>query len=338
MKTLKILLIVVVVVFSSLSGYYLYATYLNGGGEEQTRVAQLYGIAYLREAGGKEWVPLQEGAVLKEKDTVRTAANGEVDLTLSNGAIVRLKGGSSLEVDREILGKEVVLSLHEGKVLSKVSKLRKDSWFEVATPTAVAGVRGTAFLVEYFPGEKKGRVAVLQGIVAVYNQSAPGQVVILEAKMSTTVVGAQRPEVPRPVTADELKELLELDQLKVFAGKKESQDFAKRVEEEAGVGAMKAKISMGYIQKSLQVYNVKYGRYPGSLDDVVREGLLQAEETRDPWGESYDYEPMNGGKVFKIASAGPDHRRGSADDVTMDSEVNVLEKFIRANEKSGGKK
>ena len=65
-------------------------------------------------------------------------------LTLRNNSYLILNTLSGEANSKE---KETVLDLAIGSVLLKVNKLKGDSTFQVKTPNAVTGVRGTVFEV-----------------------------------------------------------------------------------------------------------------------------------------------------------------------------------------------
>ncbi|OQA56572.1 MAG: FecR protein [Candidatus Omnitrophica bacterium ADurb.Bin277] len=102
------------------------------------------------------WIPAEEGMVLLPGDELRTAKDApSVEVILENGEAGRIEvsGGSWLRIpkvekDPETGDKTTLLDLAVGKMLLKVEALKGDSRFEVRTPTALTGVRGTMFDVE----------------------------------------------------------------------------------------------------------------------------------------------------------------------------------------------
>src|SRR3990172_6040152 len=102
--------------------------------------------------------------------------------------------------------KSGVMNLLRGKIRAVVSKSRRfigiafgeGERFEVRTPTAVAGVKGTDFFVTYALGITG--VAVLEGRIDTFNPAIPGQVVLVTAGNATTIAENQPPQTPRPVS------------------------------------------------------------------------------------------------------------------------------------------
>jgi hypothetical protein len=92
--------------------------------------------------------------VILPGDQVRTASQSSVEVLLDGGkvGVVEIKGGSLFRVSKAetdpVMGdKTTLLDLAVGKVMVHVEKLKGNSRFEVKTPTALTGVRGTTFEV-----------------------------------------------------------------------------------------------------------------------------------------------------------------------------------------------
>jgi hypothetical protein len=87
-------------------------------------------------------------------DEVKTAEKNSVEVLMDGGKIghVEIKEGSlfriqQAETDSSTGDKTTILDLAIGKILVKVEALKGNSKFEVRTPTALTGVRGTIFEV-----------------------------------------------------------------------------------------------------------------------------------------------------------------------------------------------
>jgi hypothetical protein len=115
---------------------------------------------------GKE-IAATIGMIVFEKDLIRTE-NGTVDLQTRTGSAVRVREMTSLTVSK-IAGKdggETRIEMDHGGMLANVKKASASEGFNVATPTAIAGVRGTSFAVEVDPFNRTSSVKVLDGKVA----------------------------------------------------------------------------------------------------------------------------------------------------------------------------
>jgi hypothetical protein len=109
------------------------------------------GEVAFRTGAKSNYVPLVSGAALREGDWVRTGKNGWIELALSDGSTITLANNSELELARLNTGKgnrEGIFNLAQGKLRASVVKLAgKQADFKVKSGTAVAGVKGTEFLM-----------------------------------------------------------------------------------------------------------------------------------------------------------------------------------------------
>lgn len=112
--------------------------------------------------------PVEIGDSLREMDVIKTAAGSFCDVRIGE-SIIRIKENSTVSMTNFLskAGKsDTVLGLAIGKMLCKPKKLLKSEKFMVKTPTAVAGVRGTNFIVET-DKRKTTRIKVFGGKVKV---------------------------------------------------------------------------------------------------------------------------------------------------------------------------
>jgi len=120
---------------------------------------------------------LQTGANLAEGSTVVTSPNGFVTLELADGSKLTLPAGGSVELTRlrQFEGTELtdsVIHVQRGSVESTVAPTGQGvGRFEVRTPVAVTGVRGTRFRVQSGAGGVHSEV--LEGSVRL-QAHAPG--------------------------------------------------------------------------------------------------------------------------------------------------------------------
>ncbi|MBM9575702.1 lipoprotein LipL45 [Leptospira sp. 201903070] len=110
------------------------------------------------------------GASLKTGDKVTTKEKSKVDIQFADGSAIRISENSVIDFDALSINSkgnsDTRLALVSGKVFAKVNKASKEDQFSVVTPTAIAGVRGTSFIVERSKSDK-ATVKVLDGSVAV---------------------------------------------------------------------------------------------------------------------------------------------------------------------------
>ncbi|PJZ77945.1 FecR family protein [Leptospira neocaledonica] len=111
-------------------------------------------------------IPVSSGSVLQKNDTIRTNS-GTLDLQTSLGHVIRLKSYTNLNID-SLHGEgseETSLAVKTGLLLVKTNKLSQKEQFKISTPTAIAGVRGTAFSFEVVQGTLP-KIKVYEGMVA----------------------------------------------------------------------------------------------------------------------------------------------------------------------------
>ncbi|NQX68128.1 FecR domain-containing protein [Paenibacillus alba] len=134
-------------------------------------VASLSGDVTIKKGGGSKTYDAYESMSLNQGDTVYTGSGSSVTLNLSNGdSDVTL--GSNSEVNVSDLStsdgnKKSKLKVWAGSMWVKVKSLAgSDDEFEVETPTAVMGVRGTQFYIGVDPITGEIKMAVGAGKVS----------------------------------------------------------------------------------------------------------------------------------------------------------------------------
>ncbi len=73
------------------------------------------------------------------------------------------------------------------------------------------------------------------------------------------------------------------------------------------------------ISNALDLYKSEFGKYPDSLDALVKEKILKEKKVpKDPWGNEYVYitPGSNNPDGFDLYSFGKDGREGGGDDIT----------------------
>ncbi|MCB9799748.1 MAG: FecR domain-containing protein [Candidatus Omnitrophica bacterium] len=167
----------------------------------------------------KQWMPLKRGSAFEIGDKIRTDANSEVDLKVSDQISMRLKGGSEMEREGEgLFKKELMYKLHlmQGTVLGSTQKeAEENKILEISTPTIVAAVRGTIFVVRADSDTKESWVGVLRGHVEVSTTEAEGAQTVNVGDMQSTTYkeSAKVLEEPKRISREEwdnMKEAYEL--------------------------------------------------------------------------------------------------------------------------------
>jgi hypothetical protein len=144
-----------------------------GSSDEYARVAEvsyITGEAAVFSGDGKEGLAAFKGMSLKQGDRMTTGSGASVKLDLDGGMEVILSENTTVEMSElkafADSNTATAIKLDAGAVWADVrKKLETGSSFEIETPTAVMGVRGTKFSV--VTGDGVSNVAVIEGKVEV---------------------------------------------------------------------------------------------------------------------------------------------------------------------------
>jgi outer membrane protein assembly factor BamB len=117
-----------------------------------------------------DWQPAEIGTGLTEAASLKTGTESLCELQLGSTALVRIAENTVValnELTLEPRKSQVSIGMIVGTVVCKVNALTTGERFQVSTPSAVCGVRGTEFVVnindqnQLLLGVQKGQVAVL---------------------------------------------------------------------------------------------------------------------------------------------------------------------------------
>ncbi len=92
----------------------------------------------------KSELKAKEGMELYEKDTIKTGDNGWIAIELSDKSTINIGNKSLITIYKN--KQDIVIQIDKGKINAKVSKV-KDREVSFKTNTAVAGIRGTEFML-----------------------------------------------------------------------------------------------------------------------------------------------------------------------------------------------
>lgn len=150
--------------------------------------------------------PVSTGDAVFTGDFIRTMASSRLEVTFIDGSITRVAAGSRLRVTEYLFDpsrRKGTIDLYSGKLQSVVEAATPASTFDVQTPTAVFGVRGTDFFAYFSDGIAGG--ATRAGEVYVYALNHPDQVRVMGAGMATTITSADDIPAIRPATPAEMQ-------------------------------------------------------------------------------------------------------------------------------------
>jgi hypothetical protein len=163
---------------------------------------------------GAQSLAIAVGTAVDVGDKVTSAAQAQVTLMLRDGSILTLGESGTIVIDHVINAAGTapsVVSLLGGHLRSIVAAALRGTIasFEIHTPNAIAGVRGTRFDTAFIEGTpcpgfpkclRYTDVGVSEGIVEVTNPTNPSApAVTVEAGYETTVPCEEPPTSPGPI-------------------------------------------------------------------------------------------------------------------------------------------
>ncbi len=168
-------------------------------------ITDLAGSAHVERGGATQAVT--NGMPVELRDKFTTDAGAHLTITLNDNRKIDLAEQRTLIIDEQIVGagdpQTTKVSLLGGHLQSLVSKALRGTApsFEVKSPNAIAGVRGTKFSVHYSESspvcgaEPTSDVAVTEGTLMVANAASPSAGIDIEGGYET-IVCAMRPPLP----------------------------------------------------------------------------------------------------------------------------------------------
>ena len=151
------------------------------------------------------------------KDVIVTGKDARAKIVMVDNNEINVSPESQIEIqnyeyDPAAGKKEVLLNVIYGKVRSKVEQKYdgKTSKFQIKTPSAVAGVRGTDFLTSYTPSNNQSQIVTFQGKVEFGLPGPNGSImnpVFVTPGTQASALGSAAPTPPTPVSKSELAKM-----------------------------------------------------------------------------------------------------------------------------------
>ena len=233
------------------------------------------------------------GAKVKTKDSIVADKDSRAKLIMNDKNEISISPESKLELEKYVFNaskdeKNVMLNLVYGKVRSSVKQKydgEKNS-FQIKTPSAVAGVRGTDFFVGFNSGSGQSQIVTFEGKVWVGNgldssgkitrpvEVLPGQIT------QVSKVGA----LPTPPVKMNPAQLLNLEtesnpekaDSKSSNSETNNSDAANKEKEESKEDPKKEE------NKNEEVKDEKQNKEEGKNSDKKEEKRSEAEESKSP--------------------------------------------------------
>jgi len=240
-----------------------------------------------------DWEELSVGSEIKKGTFLKTGKNSEAILEFGKKSAIVISQNTSIKITEALFEKkdikEVKIRTSKGKIWSIIEQLPlPDSKFEIETPNAVAGIRGTAFLVKVDDVLLKTKVSVFKGEVNVISKSTLNSVIVKENK-TTIVQGEESPTSPTEIETKEKDEWQEMiNAIPMYF-------------EVMGKSINKAKIMSAIlpIRQAIKSFQATEGRNPSSLNELVETGWLDEKALKAPTGMEFNYDPKTGSVNLK---------------------------------------
>ena len=182
--------------------------------QEIGTIAELQEVVEVERGGA--WTAATVGAPVQAGDRVRTNGTGRVRILLRDGSLLNLARNTELVIAEQVFEPDQgtlrsLLSLTKGTLRALVSEAYSvvGAVWEVDTPTAVVGVRGTEFVVTDDPLTDTTEVVGISGTVevrSVLDRKRRG--VLVRAHQVTVVQPGQLPSPPMGIEEQQLHDYL----------------------------------------------------------------------------------------------------------------------------------
>jgi FecR protein len=175
--------------------------------------ASVTGNVEVQRGARGEWQAALIGNPLFLGESVRTTPDGAATLVFSDDSVVDLGAATLLTVDRypgtAKNQRNALFKLTQGAIEAIVSGYSEDgARFEVETPSAVARVQGTRFIIRFDPATKATDVAGIEGVVSLLGRTGLiGSGVAVSADESSRVESGKFPTEAKPLDAATRKQL-----------------------------------------------------------------------------------------------------------------------------------
>lgn len=157
----------------------------------KTIISNIKGEVLVKKAGSGAWINGEIKMILGKGDAIKSGTGADAVITFFEGSTIELKADTRVEITELVKkqGKIIRLKQEIGETISIVEKLvDAASRYEIETPAAVAGVRGSSMQVSVAP-DGATVVQNLEGQISVVAQG-------IEVKIPEEGVGTVKPGEP----------------------------------------------------------------------------------------------------------------------------------------------
>ena len=179
-------------------------------------IGEMIGVIQVQRGNANAWQQVRFGDPLFAGDLIHTQAGAKAKVIFRDQSVITIGPNTKFRIDESVFRtaptaeRTSMFTIISGKARAVVS-----SWFtnlsqnrfEIRTPSAVAGVRGTEFVVSV-DADGNSEVVVLDGVVEVYNRrDKQRRAVFLGAGMGTKVSANKTPSTPQRLDDQQMKKV-----------------------------------------------------------------------------------------------------------------------------------
>jgi len=148
-KSKKILLIIPVIIIICIIGFIGFVWFISAPEVAKAQLIIDTGTVQVKPTG-ETWTSAENGMLLYQSDSVKTGNNTSASIVLFESSIIRLDSNTEVtlqEILQEADETSVSIQQDAGRTWNTVLKVSGIDNYEVQTPTTVASIRATAFVV-----------------------------------------------------------------------------------------------------------------------------------------------------------------------------------------------
>jgi len=168
------------------------------------KITALEGRVDITPKGAKDAVPVAVGTEVNTGDILRAKSKAKAEVTFVDGNMMRIAESTRIRITQYNTepGQKSYFNLFRGKTQAVVDRLKKGANFEVHTPTAICGVRGSIFISMFINGQSS--FVFSRGAGYGYNINQPDKIVAIPTKILMVVPRADKAPMLRPATESEV--------------------------------------------------------------------------------------------------------------------------------------
>ena len=203
---IKRIIIAVSILFSA---FFLCSSFLSAQEKAVGKVVIMEGSAKIIRQG--KTIPATLLSRIYPDDTIITKGGARMKILFVDGSVLTIGRRTKISIEKFLYEKkekkrEVSFNLTLGKVKALLGEASQDSRYEIKTPTAVAGARGTDFLV-WVVSRGVTQVLVLEGEIEVGDIGGIGSRILGE-NFTLKVFRGKAPSSAYRLTPEEMKKFL----------------------------------------------------------------------------------------------------------------------------------